>query len=205
MVFINHSVTDGVTYRSVGADVTSMDWGGFAPNTYSCFSVRALNGSLGSGWTTWACTRTSNVTTTRTEVIVDDTSGGFVRGGTASFWQQSTIGYGGHAWWTYNRQSGVDNWGKWTPQLNGPGNYEVFVYIPSDNATTGGAGYRIHHNGVDNTDNRVNQNIYFNAWVSLGTHYFNDASDEYVFMGDETFEASGTRKIAFDAMKFVPR
>ncbi len=58
---------------------------------------------------------------------------------------------------------------------------------------------------LDDVRRPVNQNVYYNQWVSLGTYYFNDASDEYVFMGDETFETSGSRMIGFDAMQFVPR
>ncbi len=303
-----YEINDGVTTRSTSVDVFGYDWGGFAPNTYKCFTVRAVNAAGKSPWTPWSCTSTlaavtqpstptgvtataestsrirlnwgysgptvsgfrfyeaghmlvhsesgGNVRTTtlnalaagtrhcytvravtstggespnsaqacattpsnnptpvppptvapsgRTEVIVDDRSGGFTRGGTGSYWRESTIGYSGHMYYTWNRQSQVDNWGKWTPQLNGGGNYEVFVFVPRDNATTTKAGYRIHHNGT-NSGVYVNQNQYSDAWVSLGTHYFNDASDEYVFMGDETFETSSTKKIGFDAMKFVPR
>lgn len=136
---------------------------------------------------------------TRTEVIVDDTSSGFNKGGTAAYWNQASIGYGSHMWWTYVRQSGVDNWATWAPQLNGAGNYEVFVYVPSNYA-----GYRIHHNGVDD-GRRINQMSYSDVWVTIGTYYFSAAGGEYVFMGDETFEVSGSQRIGFDAIKFVPR
>ena len=164
--------------------------------------MQALNSSGSSAWTGWACTSTLSG---RTTVTVDDQSSAFVRGGPSTYWYQASIGYNSHVWWTYNRQSGVQNWGKWTPALNGSGNYEVYVFIPANYATTGNAGYRIHHNGVDDVRRPVNQNAYYNQWVSLGTYYFNDASDEYVFMGDETFETSSSRMIGFDAMQFVPR
>ena len=52
--------------------------------------------------------------------------------------------------------------------------------------------YQIHHNGT--RDDRVlNQNIYYNKWVSLGTFYFSGGSNEYVYLGDNTGEPYATR------------
>ncbi|MDO8615031.1 MAG: peptidoglycan DD-metalloendopeptidase family protein [Dehalococcoidia bacterium] len=194
-----------VQIANVGANSTSYTDGGLAGSTTYYYYVCAYNSAGTSCASSYAQATTASSGTTRSTVIVDDQSSGFVRGGPTNYWYQASIGYNSHMYWTYVRQSGVQNWGKWTPPLNGAGNYEVYVYIPANYATTGNAGYRIHHNGVDDVRRPVNQMQYSNVWVSLGTYYFNDASDEYVFIGDETFETSGSRMIGFDAMQFVPR
>ena len=52
----------------------------------------------------------------------------------------------------------------------------------------------------------MNQNAYYDAWVSLGTYNFSSGTAKRLRLTDATGE-SGTslRKIAFDAVKFVPR
>jgi hypothetical protein len=137
------------------------------------------------------------------DVVVDDQSGGFARAGTTSYWHESTGGYNNHFWWTYTNTSGVDNRATWTPNLPATGRWEVFVFIPSINATTTNARYRVDHQGVQ-TVVSINQDNYYNAWVSLGTHAFDSGSGGRVFMGDETYEGS-SRQIAFDAVKWVWR
>ena len=70
-------------------------------------------------------------------------------------------------YWTYVNGSVVSNSARWTPALGGPGTYQVSVFVPRCNGTSQQAKYRIVHNGV--TDVRsVNQNVYYDAWVSLG-------------------------------------
>ena len=77
------------------------------------------------------------------------------------------------------------------------------VYIASSYHGTKSAKYVIRHNGV--SDNKwVNQNNYYNQWVSLGTYYFAGGPNEYVYLGDATGEAYATRYVGFDAVKFAP-
>ncbi len=135
------------------------------------------------------------------ELIVDDLDPGFTRGG--QFYQAS-IGYNSHIYWTRNAYSVQENWGRWTPTLSTPGNYEVFVFVPSNYATTRNARYTVYHNGLWNTRS-VNQYIYYDQWVSIGTFYFNAAGGEFVFLPDITYEPYLSRRIAFDAIKFVYR
>jgi hypothetical protein len=137
------------------------------------------------------------------DVIVDDTSGGFARAGTSSFWHETSGGYNNHFWWTYTNKSGVDDRATWTPTLSASGRWEVYVYIPNQNGTTTNARYRVDHQGSSTTV-CINQNSYNNAWVSLGTYSFNADSSTHVFLGDETYEASA-HQIAFDAVKWVWR
>ena len=79
------------------------------------------------------------------EILVDELSPQFSRGGTAKYWKEAAIGFGGHMLFTYNTKSPGDNWGRWTPALPQPGKYEVFIYIPNQNATTQKASYTIAH------------------------------------------------------------
>jgi hypothetical protein len=137
------------------------------------------------------------------EILVDELSAQFSRGGTAKYWKEANIGFGSHMFFTYNAKS-ADNWARWTPALPQPGKYEVFVYIPGQNATTKKAAYTIVHAGAQDKQ-IINQALYDNNWLSLGIYAFTAQGQgrEYVQLGDVTGEAANTKKIGFDAMKFV--
>ena len=138
-----------------------------------------------------------------TEVVVDDQSSGFTKYGPSSYWWQAAIGYASHIWYTYVNGTTQSNYARWKPSLSSAGNYAVYAYIPSNYATSQQAKYRIYHNGSNNYST-INQNNYYNAWVSLGTHYFSANGTEYVELADATGEAASTsRMIGFDAVKFV--
>ena len=139
--------------------------------------------------------------TYRAEVVVDDKSSGFAKGG--SYWRESTIGYAGHAWWTYVNGSKVDSWGEWRADLAG-GRYEVFVWVPRANASTAKAPYTVYYVGGQVTK-VVNQGAYHDQWVSLGTYAFFDGRNLQVRLTDATGELINSRTIAFDAVRFVPR
>nr|MBC7244492.1 hypothetical protein [Chloroflexota bacterium] len=147
-------------------------------------------------------TTTAGPTTPAGEIIVDDKSSGFQKGGPNESWYERSIGYNGHIYWTYNSDAQVYNYARWTPQLPGAGNYQVYVFIPRERADTKSARYRIYHNGQQHTAT-VNQSIYFDKWVSLGTYYFAASGNEYVYLDDVTGEPYASRKIGFDAVKFV--
>ena len=139
-----------------------------------------------------------------TEVIIDDLDSGFIWGGpTGSFYARWT-GYRNHLRWTWNSRTQQFNWAKWFPNLPAAGNWEVYVYIASNYFGSKNARYSIYHAGTWNSK-YVNQNIYYNQWVSLGTYYFNGGSSEYVFLNDVTGETYATRYVGFDAVKFVWR
>jgi murein DD-endopeptidase MepM/ murein hydrolase activator NlpD len=195
-----YRITDGISTVLLGANATSFDWS-VNPSTYKCFATQAYNSAGSSAWTSWGCTTTPSAG--YGDVIVDDQSGGFARAGTTSYWHEYGGGYNGHFWWTYTNTNGVNNRAMWTPNLPASGNWQVFVFVPSVNATTTNARYRIDHNGSQTTVSR-NQNNYYNAWVSLGTYYFPSGGgvNGEVFLGDETYEGSA-HQIAFDAVKWV--
>ncbi|OGO05453.1 MAG: hypothetical protein A2Y73_00440 [Chloroflexi bacterium RBG_13_56_8] len=138
------------------------------------------------------------------EIIVDDQSSHFIWGGPSSGWYGRSYGYGSHLYWTWNSYSTQYHWGKWFPYVPTAGNWEAYVYIPSRYHGTKHATYTIYHNGTSNST-VINQNIYYNQWVSLGTYYFAGGAGEYVFLNDVTGETYGTRFVGFDAVKFVRR
>ncbi len=172
---------------------------GLAANTTYCYRLRAYNTYGNSSYSNEACGRTTS--STRTEVIIDDTSSNFVRGG--SYWWQANIGYGGHMYWTYVNGGVVDSWGEWTATLGG-GNYEVYAFIPSNYATTTSAKYQIYHS-AGTTVRTVNQNNYYDAWVSLGTYGFSTGTARRVRLTDATGETNYSLRVGFDAVRFIPR
>ena len=136
------------------------------------------------------------------EIIVDNKSSGFIWGGPAGSWYSRATGYGGQLNWTWNGSSQVHNWAKWFPYVPTAGNWEVYVYIASRYFGSKQATYQVYHNGTRD-DRVINQNIYYDKWVSLGTFYFAGGGNEYVYLGDNTGEPYATRYVGFDAVKFV--
>lgn len=137
-------------------------------------------------------------------VIVDNTSANFEWGGPADHRFVSGGGYGDNFYWTYTNGSTALNYGMWHAPVGGPGNYEVYAYIPGSHATTKNARYFIKHYGkVD--ERRIDQSMYRNEFVSLGTYYFGGGGDEYVVLRDNCDEPPGSTQLAFDALKFVQR
>ena len=138
-------------------------------------------------------------------VVVDDQDSTFERGGLTTTWQEEDEGHADHLFWTNNNdktRTGY-NWGKWSPDLEAA-SYEVFVYIPENNATTSNARYWISHSGGF-TLREVDQSQYSNEWVSLGTYSFSGTNNDYVSLSDVTYETYLSRKVAWDAMKWEER
>jgi len=139
------------------------------------------------------------------EVIVDDRGPGWQAGGTGT-WRGSTLGVGGHSFWTLNNTYTAYgyNWARWYPTLPAPGYYEVFAFLPDNLGTTLNARYWIYHNSRYDLAARA-QGFFPNQWISLGTYYFSATGGEYVSLADVTYECYLCRTIVFDAIKFVPR
>jgi photosystem II stability/assembly factor-like uncharacterized protein len=143
------------------------------------------------------------------QFICDDGSSCLAFYGPSAYWHRATscgssaLGYGGDMYWTYVNGSVVSNYARWTPALGGPGTYQLSVFVPRCNGTSQQARYRIVHNGV--TDVRtVNQNVYYDVWVSLGSFSFAGTGGEYVELTDATGESYTTRRqLAFDAIRWV--
>ena len=143
------------------------------------------------------------------QFICDDGDSCFALLGPSAYWHRATtcgtsaLGYGGDMYWTYVNGTTVSNSARWTPALGGPGTYQVSVFVPRCNATSQLAKYKVVHNGV--TEYRtVNQNAYYDAWVSLGSFAFTGAAGEYVELADATGESYTTKRLlGVDAIKWV--
>ena len=139
------------------------------------------------------------------EVIVDDKSAGFQKGGSPSSWRIAYEGYNGRLYWTKNNDyvRSNYNWARWYPSLTA-GRYEVYVYIPFKYTTTAKARYWVsHRDGM--TLRTVNQSANGDKWVSLGTYWFRGTNMDYVSLSDVTYEPYLSTLIAFDAAKWVKR
>ena len=186
-------------YPSYDGQDSYYDWPGYN-NGYQNLDAAGTNGYV--AWTTKA----RGAEPAYNDTIIDDTyyNHGFEIFNQPSshqrYYRSQLTGYNGHMWWTGSMASGGDVcYVKWTPTLPENGNYEVLAYIPSTYATASGAKYRITYNGGD-TVVVLNQAIYSDEWVSLGTYPFLQGQAGFVYLGDETGVASDN--LAFDAMWF---
>ena len=143
--------------------------------------------------------------TSRIQVVVDsqrtDPKAGRFRKAAVDHWYSAPVGFQGTMLWTYASATMEANWAEWRPILPKAGQWQVWIYIPENYATTTNARYRIvHANGQDEV--AVNQSKYFNNWVLLGTYPFNPGQG-YVRLSDLTGEQphqSDTSMIGFDAV-----
>ena len=139
------------------------------------------------------------------DTIVDDRSTGYRSYGSVAFWYEAAIGWESHMWWTYSTDATDTTndtcYVTWTPVLPDRRFYEVYTYIPLNNAVAS-AKYRLYHDqGISTTT--VRQESYYNEWVSLGTHAFEAGEGGRVYLGDGT--GFSGEKIGFDAIKWSDR
>jgi hypothetical protein len=132
-------------------------------------------------------------------VIVDDLSDGFRPVG--SGWRASAGGYVDHHYWLRAKRT-LGRIGVWNATLEEPGLYRVLAKLPRWHASTRGAIYKVKT--ADGWARRIrNQSKHRGDWVSLGKHVFSTEAE--VRLGDQTLDPRGARrKVAFDALKFVP-
>jgi len=133
---------------------------------------------------------------------VDDSDPACGLYGNAAWWH-SVSGYGinNQMHYTYNNQSGVDNYVYWNLSIPSSGNYTFQVFIPRNYATTTSAQYAVY-DGSSWHWYSVNQNIHYDDWVTLGTLYVT-AGTRFVYLQDATGEAAGTRLVGVDAVRAI--
>jgi len=142
-------------------------------------------------------------------VPVESADRGFFRSD-SKYWFESPVAHGSHCYWTWTVSSdhGEECFAEWRPTLPWPGMYEVFVFIPSRNATTAQAHYQVHHRR-GSSQVTIPQCDYYDAWVSLGIFPFSTVQPAYVRLSDMTGEPyvreqSKRKSIAFDAVMWAP-
>lgn len=131
-------------------------------------------------------------------------------------WATSKKARGNHLLATPNVATAAESTNKavWRPNIPREGAYRVFAFVPDRDALTWAcapiaakldttaAQYTIRHrDGV--TRYVVNQAPLHDAWVELGSYYFTAGSDGTVELSDLTGEASNSRWVVFDDLKFV--
>jgi len=157
-----------------------------------------------------------------TTIIVDDQSASFTKGCINSpncpYWWEEAVGYNNHIWWTLVNGDVPDYWAQWNPSIPQYGIYEVYVYIPSNNATSWQARYTVSHYDGQSTG-VIDQNGLYNQWVSIGVYRFDAGPAKYVKVTDGTGEGYRVHcydewgsaygwdwcHLGVDAVKFVQR
>lgn len=136
--------------------------------------------------------------------VIDTTSALFVASDRNEMWQTMPNGYGGTAFIlkSHTDWSTEAHWARWYAFLPRPGEYDVSVYIPARLGTTHRARYLIVHANTYDWYT-LDQTMYADQWISLGTYYFNATFDEYVMLLNLTYEIATT--LAVDAVRFSAR
>lgn len=123
--------------------------------------------------------------------------------------------YEGESFYTFEANTGTctATWKISNPDGNNPqsGEYEVYVNIPSYNATTRGAEYFINHKNSDDTTLKENKAIVVQVahfdWVYIGKYYFAWDDTETIVLSNNTLDGKKADApgalVAADAIKFV--
>ena len=104
--------------------------------------------------------------------------------------------------YTWNSQGPGSNYVFWNISVPQAGSYRVEVYVPGNHATTTSARYYVWGGSSWLGPYVVNQNNFFNAWVTLATLSL-PAGGGTVYLGDTTGEPTGTRKVGVDAVRLT--
>lgn len=135
--------------------------------------------------------------------ILDDQSPEFQLTGPSEYWNQAGSGYANHLWWTLNNSEGIENYARWMIEVPSAGDYNLYIYIPREHATTSQAQYSITH-AVGTSIVRVNQAARQGTWYKLGTYTLSATTENFIQLVDESGENDGDFEIAFDAVGYVP-
>ncbi|MBN1656902.1 MAG: peptidoglycan DD-metalloendopeptidase family protein, partial [Anaerolineae bacterium] len=123
-----------------------------------------------------------------------------------SYWYgTSSYGYQGHMFYTFAWNGPEDYWARWRPTIPAKGYYEVYVYVPSQHATSWQTPYTIHYSGGEQTvkvDQVGLRSSHADQWTSLGTYLFDAGTSGYIRAVNATGEAiEAGRKVGVDAIR----
>ncbi len=180
-------------------EVQKYGYPGDDPFAGSCSGPESFWTNQNNGWPTTDCQDPDGDI-----IVIDNEDPGFRMIGPPEYWWLATgWGYGGSTRWTWNIASmPFENGAGWLFNT-GARSYDVQVHIPGNYATTGSARYYVHTGGSWRGPYTVNQNNYYEEWVSLGRFNFRNGVNK-VGVIDVTGEAYGTRRVAADACRIVP-
>lgn len=138
-------------------------------------------------------------------ITVDNGGAGY--SATGPHWEEAACGMGGkHAFTkSTNDAAKATSGASWSPQLPGPGFYELKVYVPECvGAATNSARYKIIHDGAV-TEVTVDQQANAGKWVSLGTYHFEGATNEQARLELSDLTADSGRAVRFDVAAWAAR
>lgn len=124
-------------------------------------------------------------------------AGVFQRAGTGP-WREIPGGFGSNLFWAPASATAETNVGEWRPNLPAAGQWEIWAYIPQQNATTTYARYVIDHaRGL--TEVPLNQAGYNNAWAILGSFQL-EPEHTSVRLSNYTGEFGPPTMVGFDTI-----
>lgn len=135
-------------------------------------------------------------------IIIDsqktDRSAGVFEKAKADDWYVAPYGFQGSMLWTFSSAVGEMNWGEWRPFLPYEGQWQLWVFIPAEHATTKRAIYTVTH-----LDGKIHlaldQSKFRYKWAYLGTYHFAPGQG-YLRLTDHTGEQGlEPTEVAFDA------
>ncbi|MBF6613398.1 MAG: hypothetical protein IVW55_09760 [Chloroflexi bacterium] len=100
--------------------------------------------------------------------------------------------------WTYTNGTYTANYAKWD-NIDSAQYATLSVYIPNVNATTTNAPYLATYNGASSYSFYINQNIYYNQWIT-GPYLYDIRN---VYLDDNTGESPGSTKVGFDEVRLL--
>jgi hypothetical protein len=131
------------------------------------------------------------------DTVLEDGAVGYTFQGAWAY--TDTAGHGAHMFYR-NNVSTHDVWASWEPTNFAAGPYQVYVFVPSANATTHSAIYYIWKGGGYYNGVVVDQLAHSDEWVFLGSYVL--PSNAEVFLEVYTGESAGTTMVGADAVKF---
>ncbi|MEZ4228629.1 MAG: peptidoglycan DD-metalloendopeptidase family protein [Polyangiaceae bacterium] len=123
-----------------------------------------------------------------------------------TYWWDVAEGHGDHHYYTFATDApSVETYGRWHFHVDTPGDYELWVHIPSSEASSENAVYEVFDGASTTSTPSVNQASQ-KGWVNLGVYPLTQGDDRYVTLGDNTGENydSLKRKLAFDDLRWTP-
>ncbi len=136
------------------------------------------------------------------ETVVDERTSCFSR--QTSYWWSVPEGWEDHHFYTFGTDAAADDTlGRWTFDVDVAGTYRVEVHVPSTEADSTGARYRVD-GGSGPLDLGVVDQSTQKGWVALGDVGFEVGVGRYLELGDVTGEAYELRrKLAYDAIRMT--
>lgn len=135
-----------------------------------------------------------------TDVIVEDNDAKLSAVLTGE-WKESDVGLNGSHYISNTTKVDSPAHASWKQSIRQSGLYRIDVFVPSRNATTRQAKYRIYTGNNIWQEVIIDQLPYNDEWVSLGV-YEVAAGESHVWLSSNTEEPDGSTRVAADAIRY---